>query len=330
MSRARALSGPVLLSVAALGAVGSAGCRRGGEAPAFRATAGSQGASFTDEAGRTVTPHAVPSRRVVSLAPNVTELLFAIGAGDQVVGIDTYSDEPAEGVAHIPKVGSNYEPSLERIVALKPDVVVTSQSANRLETVSALERLGVPVFVTDTRGIPDMDRIMRNLGALTGRADAAEEQIGALHAGLAAVRRRASGLPRARVLVVVWGDPLYVAGRETFTNDLIEAAGGINVAADAAGFAKYPMERVLRAQPEVIILPTHSVPQAGARAVSYWSRWPDLPAVRTGRVHAVDDALTSRPGARLVAGAELFLGFIQPAAPALPGPTPETSSDARP
>ena len=248
----------------------------------------------------------------MSLAPNVTELLFSIGAGEQVVGVDNYSDHPAGVVARIPKVGSNYEPSLERIVSLNPDVVITSQSANRLETVSALERLKVPVFVTDTRAVSQMDRTLRNLGALAGRATEAEQQIAKLREGLAEVRRRAIGRHRPRVLVVVWDDPLFVAGRDTFTNDLVEIAGGTNVANDAVGFAKYPLERVLRSAPEVIILPTHSAPEQGPRAVGYWSRWPELPAVRAHRVHAVEDALISRPGARLVAGAELLLGFIQP------------------
>jgi iron complex transport system substrate-binding protein len=268
--------------------------------------------ALTDEAGRRVVPRAVPARRIVSLAPNVTELLFAIGAGDQVVGVDNYSDAPAGPVARLPKVGSNYEPSLERIVSLKPDVVITAQSANRMETVSALERLKVPVFVTDTRAITQMDRTLRNLGTLAGRAAQAEQQLATLRAGLADVRRRAAGQHRPRVLVVVWDDPLFVAGRDTFTNDLIEIAGGTNVAADAVGFAKYPLERVLRSAPEVIILPTHSAPEQGPRAVGYWSRWPDLPAVRAHRVHAVEDALISRPGARLVAGAELLLGFMKP------------------
>ena len=270
------------------------------------------GQKLIDETGRTVTPRAVPTRRIVSLAPNITELLFAISAGPQLVGVDNYSDEPAASVAAISKVGSNYEPSLERIVALIPDVVITSLSANRRETVAALERLGVPVFVTDTKSIPEMERTLLNLGKLTGQEREADKQIAAMNEGLAEVRRRGAGPSRPRVLVVVWDDPLYVAGRNTFTHDLIAIAGGVNVATDAIGFAKYPLERVLRSAPDVIVLPTHSAPEKGPRAVAYWSRWPDLPAVRAQRVHAVEDSLISRPGARLVAGAELLLGLIRP------------------
>ncbi|MEP6653615.1 MAG: helical backbone metal receptor [Myxococcales bacterium] len=270
-----------------------------------------QGA-FTDEAGRRVVPRAFPTRRVVSLAPNVTELLFLVGAGEQVVGVDNYSDQPAGRVERIARVGSDYEPSLETIVALTPDVVFTSLSANRRETVEALERLGIPVFVTDTRALSEMDRILKSLGEITGRSAAAEKELRQLHAGLAAVSKRVAGLPRQRVLVVVWGDPLYVAGRQTFTDDLVAIAGGTNIAADATGFAKYPLERVLRLSPQVIVLPTHSAVEQGPRAVGYWSRWPDLPAVRDHRVRAVEDTLIIRPGAHLVQGAETLAEIIHP------------------
>jgi iron complex transport system substrate-binding protein len=287
------------------------GCRRNPAA----APAGA-GAAFTDELGRPVSPRHVPSRRVVSLAPNVTELLFAIDADDQLVGVDQYSDQPAGLVEKIRRVGNDYQPSLETIVALSPDVVFTSLSANRRETAEALERLGVPVFVTDTPAVADLDRTLRDLGAVTGHAPQAERQIAQNHAGFERLRRRARGRPRPRVLVVVWDEPLYVAGKGTFTHDLIDLAAGENVAADAVGFAKYPLERVLRAAPDVIVLPTHAPETKGAEAIRYWSRWALLPAVRTHRVHAIEDAIISRPGARLVAGAELLFGLFHPDAPA--------------
>jgi iron complex transport system substrate-binding protein len=266
----------------------------------------------TDEIGRVVIPRALPARRVVSLAPNVTELLFALGAGNEVVGVDNYSDEPAWLLAKVPKVGSDYEPSIETIVALAPDVVFTSLSANRRETVEALERLDIPVFVTDTRTVAGMDRTYRNLGLITGHVRQAEQRIADLRAGLDSVTRWWRGLERVRVLVVVWDDPLYVAGRGTFTHDLIEVAGGTNVAADVTGFARYPLERVLRLEPEWILLATHSAIEQGPRAVAYWSRWSELPAVRKSRVKAIEDAAIIRPGARLVEAAELLARLIHP------------------
>lgn len=284
----------------------------GGGCRARSSSAGDGGAAFVDEAGRQVALRRAPARRVVSLAPNITEVLFALGAGPLVVGVDRYSDRPAGAVDRIPKVGSDYDPSLERIVALTPDVVFTSLSANRRETVEAIERLGVPVFVTDTRSVADLDRTLRNVGAVTGRQEAAEGEVARLHTAFESLRRRTAGRTRPRVLVVVWDDPLYVAGRDTFMDDLVKLAGGTNVGADAVGFAKYPLERVLRSAPEVLILPTHNSDAAGPRAVGYWSRWPALPAVATGRVHAVEDDLISRPGPRLDQGALRLFGLIHP------------------
>jgi iron complex transport system substrate-binding protein len=267
----------------------------------------------TDEVGRPVVPRARPTRRVVSLAPNVTELLFAIGAGDQVVGVDRYSDQPAGRVEALPRVGSDYEPSLETILGLAPDLVFLSRSANRRETAEALERLGVPAFITETGTIAEVPRTMRDLGALTGHAAEAEAQLARLQAGLAAVRARVAGRPRPRVLVVVWPEPLYVAGRETFTDDLIEIAGGQNVAAAVRGYATFPLERVLAVAPEVIVLPSHAASGTGdAAAIAYWSRWPSLPAVRDHQVFAIEDAVISRPGARLVEGAERLAALMHP------------------
>jgi iron complex transport system substrate-binding protein len=258
-----------------------------------------------------VVPRAHPARRILSLAPNVTELLFALGAGHQIVGVDNYSDQPIGLLDGVPRVGTNYEPSLERIVALSPDVVFTALSANRRETVEALARLGVPVFVTDTRSIPDLERLLRTLGTITGRTNESELEIRRLRAGFDMVRRRGSAGPRPRVLVVVANDPLYVVGRGTFTHELIEIAGGINAASDAVGFARYPLERILRSAPDVLVLPTHSSAQQGPAAVDYWSRWLEIPAVRQGRVHAVGDSII-RPGPRLTEGADILCRLIHP------------------
>jgi len=311
--RAPVLTAALALGVVAVWSATGGGCQDPGR-PAADGDGGARGGTrtFTDEIGRPVRPLCTPARRVISLAPNLTELLFALGAGDQVVGVDNYSDQPARPLTHIPKVGSDYEPSIEKMVALSPDVVFTSLSANRRETAEALERLGVPVFVTDTRSIVDVDRTLRSLGELTGHAAQAGAEIRRLHEGLQRVARRVAGRPRPRVLVVVWSDPLFVAGKRTFVNDLIEVAGGTNVASDVSGFSKYPLERVLRLLPDVIVLPTHSAPEQGPRAVRYWENWPELPAVRDRRVEAVEASVIIRPGPRLVEGAQLLARLLQP------------------
>jgi iron complex transport system substrate-binding protein len=291
----------------------AAGCGRDG-GPADRASepriAGRR--SLRDEAGRDVVPRAWPARRVISLAPNVTEVLFALGAGAEVVGIDIFSDLPRPQVDRLARVGSDYTPSLEKIAELAPDVVIVAASANRRETVDGLQSLGIPTFVTDTRSLADMDRLWRDLGLLTGRTREADEAIRRLHIGLDAVRARVTATERPGVLVVVWSEPLYVAGQQTFVDDLIGVAGGRNVAREVSGFVRYPLERVLKVEPEIIVIPTHALGFNGAAAVAYWNRWPTVPAVAHHRVHAVEDSVIIRPGPRLVEAAETLLALIHP------------------
>jgi iron complex transport system substrate-binding protein len=283
-----------------------------------------QPATFTDELGRRVAPRRWPTTRVISLAPNVTELLFAIAAGPQVVGVDSFSDTPAAGLASVPRVGTDYEPSLETIVRLGPDLVISASSANRRESVEALDAMSIPTFVTDSRSLADVDRLLDTLGRLTGHGREASAERSRLQAGLAEVREsvRAAVAQAGRpgVLVVVWSDPLYVAGHDSFIDDLIEVAGGRNVARDSTGFARYPLEKILAEAPEVIILPAHTAsasdPAESARAsqaLAFWKRWPTIPAVAHGRVHLVDDTPVVRPGARLVEGARILAGLIHAA-----------------
>jgi len=144
--------------------VGLGGCRRAPTDAATTDTTDLAPGSVRDEIGRVVTPRALPARRVVSLAPNITELMFAVGAGAQLVGVDKYSDQPAPEVDRLPRVGSNYEPSLERIAGLAPDLVFLSKSANKRETAEALERMGIPTFLTETPGLAEMGRTLRDVG----------------------------------------------------------------------------------------------------------------------------------------------------------------------
>jgi len=312
----------VLLCAAGCVAAGLGGCH--GSQGTGGAAARGQPATFTDELGRRVVPRRWPTTRVISLAPNVTELLFAIAAGPQVVGVDSFSDAPAAALVGVPRVGTDYEPSLETIVRLGPDLVISASSANRRESVEALDAMSIPTFVTDSRSLADVDRLLDTLGRLTGHGLEASAERARLQAGLAEVRgavRDAVGRAgRPGVLVVVWSDPLYVAGCDTFIDDLVEVAGGRNVARDATGFARYPLEKILAEAPEVIILPGHTAPASdpaeaarSRQALAFWQRWSTIPAVAHGRVHLVEDTPVVRPGARLVEGARTLAGLIHPA-----------------
>jgi iron complex transport system substrate-binding protein len=278
-----------------------AACRRPGRAGDTR--------HVTDELGRDIALAKASPERVISLAPNVTEFLFALGLGNRVVAVDLFSDEPAAALTHVPRVGSNYEPSLEAILALRPDVVLTATGANKRETADRLSALGVPVYVTDTQRLEDVFRTLRHLGELFAVPETAMSVDTKLRGELEAVRGEVAHLPPVPTLVAIWDKPLYVAGHGTFVDDLLALAGGKNVTGDASGFAVYPIESILKAAPELIVVPLHGRNEA---PLASWQRWRDLPAVRANRVLGVSDALICRAGPRLGQGARALAELLHP------------------
>jgi len=267
-------------------------------------------ASLKDGMGREITPRRLPAKRIISLAPNVTEILFAIGAGNSLVGRDRYSQYPPE-CAKVKVVGTDLEPSIETIVSLRPDVIITATSANRQETVSALERLSLPVYATRSQDIETLLATIRGLGDLCGRKEAAKRLVAELASGIQETRRRVAGLSRPKTLVVVWNDPLYVAAKGSFPVELVTAAGGAGIVSGASvPFPKYSLEKVLHAGPEVILIGSHK--GGNVDAAAYWNRWSDLPAVRDGRVHLLDGDLLFRPGPRLLEALDLLVPLLHP------------------
>src|SRR5262249_22068448 len=155
----------------------------------------------------------------------------------------------------LPQLGSNLEPNLERILALRPDLVLVATTANREASVERLQSLGVPVYATRSASLEELWGTFRALGALVGRAAAGEELARSVRARVDAVRARSAGHPKPRALVVVWNDPLMTVGPKNLADELIVAAGGENLCADAdASFPRYPIERVLKRGAEVVVV----------------------------------------------------------------------------
>jgi len=264
----------------------------------------------TDEVGRRV---AIPRhpQRVISLAPSVTEMLFALGLGERIVGVTSYCDYPPEARAK-ERVGDVLRPSLERILALRPDLVIVS-TATQLELFARrLEQMGIPLYVVDAERVEDVFRSLENLGEILDARAEAQRVVRALRARLEKVRAKVEGRPRPRVLMVVQRDPLIVPGRGAFMNDLIEKAGGRSITADAEReWAPYSVETVLARAPEVIILPSREPVTRRLMDV----RWPELevtPALRNRRVYAIFNDLLMRPGPRLVEGVEELARVLHP------------------
>lgn len=270
-----------------------------------------QALTVVDQTGHAVTMPAAP-RRIVSLVPGVTEILFAIGAQDAVVGVTDFCDYPPDARRKA-RVGDMLAPNLETLVSLKPDLVVATRSGNREETFDQLKRLGLLVYLVDEPpSIAGVLRLVGGLGQLTGRQDAAAAVAAGLERRIASVRERVAGRSRPRVLYVLWPEPLIVPGRGSLVTELIESAGGESVTADQAqGYPRMSLEAAVGRVPEVIILARHGA-GTGPAVREQWQRLESLPAIRSGRLYAADGDLLHRYGPRVVDGLELLARFIHP------------------
>ena len=247
-------------------------------------------ATTHDDLGR---PLSLPRTitRVVSLAPNLTEVAYAIGAGGKVVGADDFSNYPAEARG-LPKVGG-MQPNIEKIVALKPDLVIASTEGNHPNLAPALSAAGIPLFVVRTDRLAEIPAAMRRLGQILG-AEQTEERVRAVERAIAAQRRvRVDG---PRVLFAVWTDPLYVAGRNTFTDDLFALTGARN-AVTVSGWPQYSLESLVAAPPDIILYPRGALTPQQVEALLARA-----PGVRS-RVVSVNEDIFQRPGPRMAEAA---------------------------
>jgi iron complex transport system substrate-binding protein len=254
-----------------------------------------------------------PPQRIVSLIPGVTEILFAIGAQDRLVGVTDFCDYPPEA-RRKPRVGSMIAPSLEAIAALRPDLVIATPSGNSLETERGLERLGLRVLAVEPRGVADVVALVERLGAVTGRGETARAVAAALRSRVDDVARRVARLPRPRVLFVVWPEPLVVPGRGSLVADTIALAGGESVS-DAAGegYPRMSLEAALARRPEVVVL-TRPGSQSMSTSREQWERLSRLFTTGPGRLHEIDADLYYRYGPRVVSGVEELARLLHPAA----------------
>lgn len=214
--------------------------------------AGAQPVSVTDDAGRTVTL-ARPAQRMIAIAPSLAELVFAAGAGSRLVGVARYSDFPP-AVRGIPQVGDALRVDVERIVSLKPDLVLAWQSGNRTGDYERLERLGYPVFVAEPRRLADIPRALRAIGALAGTRPEAESAARGFEDGIRALRARHAKAAPVRVFYVIWAKPFMTVNGAHMISDVIGLCGGTNVFGDVAQLTPtVSLEAIIAARPEVVL-----------------------------------------------------------------------------
>jgi cobalamin transport system substrate-binding protein len=254
----------------------------------------------------------LPTRveRVISLAPNLTEIVFAVGAGDRLVGNTTYCDYPAEAKA-VEKVGDTLHPSMEKIIALRPQVVLVSTSSQLEVFTNQLQNQNIAVFVTDPHDLEGVFRSISQIGEMLGQSSKADELVNKLRARTSAVEAAVKDATKVKVFYQLSAEPLYTAGKEAFATDLMRRAGATSVTADVPGaWPKYSAESALAAHPDAIILPTGGSMGSGNQTVAEPLR--KSPAVAGGRVYKINDDHLTRPGPRAVDGLEEMATVLHP------------------
>jgi len=266
-----------------------------------------------------------PARRIVSLVPSLTETLFAIGAGSSVVGVGSFDTFPPE-VARLPRVGALIDPDVERILSLKPDLVITYGSQTALE--AQLARANIRTYSYRHGGVAEVMASIKGVGLASGHAGDADALVNRLNGQLNALRARVKGRARPRTLLVVDRQPgtlreIYASGGTGFLHDMLDAAGGDNVFADVKKESVQPSTETLLARAPQVILEVRAEgliqPAAVATERNVWAALAALPAVRDGRIQFLSGSHLVVPGPRLVQGAEAFARVLHPDAFAVRG-----------
>jgi iron complex transport system substrate-binding protein len=272
-----------------------------------------QPGTYTDDTGRAVVIDQIP-QRIVSFGPSITEILFALGLEEKVVGVGDYSDYP-EAAKLKPKVGDAFNPSLERIVELEPDLVLTLKQ-EQLNT--ELDALGIKFMVLDPEDIDGILGDIELVGKITGTEKRAEELIKDMQDSISQVIALMEDAPKVRVFFIVDATDLtlpWTAGTGSFIDALITMAGGENVAAKAPGaWVQFSLEQIVSSDPEVIIIQTMTggIPTVSKEELEEHPVWGEMTAVKQDKIYLINGDLVSRPGPRIVQGLEVMAEIIHP------------------
>lgn len=264
-----------------------------------------------DQLGRRVNVPEDP-QRIVSLAPSITEIIFELDRSDRLKGVTQFSDYPQEA-RKFPKVGSYVHLDAERIVALNPDLCIAVKDGNPKAVIHKLEKLNIPVYAVDPRDLGSVLSTVMEIGRLLDAEKKAREisdEMNARIEGVKAVVARAHEKPG--VFFQIGISPIVSVGTDTFLHELIVMAGGRNLTAGPVPYPRYSKEQVLGLAPEIFIITSMARGEVFERVKAEWSRWPDMPAVKNGRILLVNSDLFDRASTRLVDGLELMARLIHP------------------
>ena len=267
--------------------------------------------TVTDQLGRSITMPDAPSR-IVSLAPSITEILYALRLEHRVVGATQFSDFPEEAKL-LPKVGSYVNLDIEKIVSLRPDLCLATKDGNPKDVITLLDSLNIPVYAVNPRNLNKVMETVREIGALLNADERANLVIAKMRQRIDNVLARvAKSGRRPRVFYQIGISPIVSAGTDTFIHELIEMAGGENLAKGPAAYPRFSQEQILALAPEIFIITSMARGEVFEKVKAEWSQWPSIPAVKNNRILLVDSNLLDRPTPRLVDGLEMLAELIHP------------------
>jgi iron complex transport system substrate-binding protein len=252
---------------------------------------------------------------VVSMTPQLTEILYALGLEDKIIAVSSDSDYPPEALKK-PKIGTFWQPNLEAIISIRPKLVIAEDFEQQKQVTRQLERLGYTVLIVSLNNIQQLFETIETVGKATGKESEAQRLAADIKSKLINLSGRLSTGRKFSVLWVIQASPIRAAGRDTFANELIELAGGLNAIGPTV--QKYPpvgIEQIVASAPEVIIEPTMGggdIETQQKAAIEFWSKWPNLPAVKNNRIYVISGDTVSRLGPRLDKGIEAVARCLHP------------------
>jgi cobalamin transport system substrate-binding protein len=268
-------------------------------------------ATFKDALGREI-PIPTPPKRIIGLAPNLTEILFALGLGDRVVGVTNHCNYPPE-VSLKPKVGSYVHLNVEQIISLSPDLVIGTMDGNERYILDLLEQAHIKVFFVNPRDVRQAIETISTVGLVCGLPEQARQISGRLTLRVNRVVEAARARNRPQVFLQINIQPIMTVNRNTVHHDLIRLAGGDNMTADEpVTYPRISLEEVIRRKPEVILVSSMEREGRFEKARQDWLQWTSIPAVQKGRVHLIDSDLIDRPSPRVVDGLEIMAKLLHP------------------
>ncbi len=266
---------------------------------------------FIDEVGREVVLPS-PPKRIISLAPNITEILFSLGLDEEIVGVSTYCNYPEKAKSKL-RVGSYLALDYEKVVSLKPDLVIATGAGNTQDMVERLEKLGFPTYVIYPKSFNDILQSIGHLGRVVDREKEAVAIIQEMARRRDRVVELAQALYRPKVFFQIAEAPIVTVGKGSFGDDLIRLAGGQNIAGNEREmYPRLGMEEILKRSPEVILVSSMNPGGAYDKVLREWARWKTIPAVKQGRIHLVNSDLIDRPSPRIIEGLEEIVRTLHP------------------